>query len=243
MVFKQHAKERNMSGTHVNIKGPDGTFSGYLARPASGKGPGIVVIQEIFGVNAVMRAIADGLAEQGYVALVPDLFWRIEPGIDITDKTQAEWDKAFSLFGAFNTDTGVIDIQATIDHLRTLEGVSGKVGAVGYCLGGLLAYLTATRTDIDASVSYYGVGIEGLLAEAGHIKKPLLMHIARKDQFVPADAQAAIEAALGNHRQVTLYAYEGQDHAFAREGGAHYDAAAAQSANGRTAAFFKTHLG
>lgn len=231
-----------MRGGMIEISGPDGTFAGYLSLPEGGKGPGVVVLQEIFGVNAVMRDIADGLAQAGYVALVPDLFWRVEPGIDITDKTQAEWDKAFALFGAFNPDLGVKDIQTSINHLRALGAVGGKVGAVGYCLGGLLAYLTAARTDIDASVSYYGVGIEGLLAEASTITRPLLMHIAEKDQFVSADAQAAIKSALADRPEISLYTYPGQDHAFAREGGAHYDAVSAQAANNRSADFFKTHL-
>lgn len=230
-----------MSGETITIKGPDGSFSGYLAKPASGgPKPGIVVIQEIFGVNQVMRDTADWLATQGYVALCPDLFWRIEPGIDITDKTDAEWKRAFELFGAFNTDTGLIDIQATIDTLRPMT--SGKVGAVGYCLGGFMAYMTACKTDIDASVGYYGVNIQTRLADAASIKKPLMLHIAGKDEFVNPEAQREIIDGLRNNKLVTTHQYPERNHAFARVGGAHYDKADASEANNRTLAFFKTNL-
>src|SRR5688572_2301600 len=147
-------------GERVSISTPDGDFWAYVARPAANTAPAVVVIQEIFGVNQVMRDITDGLAAQGYLAICPDLFWRIEPGIDITDKSEAEWKRAFELFNAFDVDAGVEDIQATITTLRKDGQCSGKVGAVGFCLGGLLAFLTATRTDVDAAVSYYGVGID-----------------------------------------------------------------------------------
>ncbi|HEY0265290.1 MAG TPA: dienelactone hydrolase family protein, partial [Rhizomicrobium sp.] len=147
-------------GQEITISGRDGDFAAYLAAPASGSGPGIVVIQEIFGINGVMRGVADDLAGKGFFALAPDLFWRLAPGIQLTDKTDAEWQQAFALMNRFNPDTGTDDIQAAITHLRGLTGVTGKVGAVGWCLGGLLAYLTAARTDSDASVGYYGVNIQ-----------------------------------------------------------------------------------
>ena len=228
----------------IQLKANDGgSFSGYLATPKSGKGPGIVVIQEIFGVNAVMRGICDDLAAQGYLAVCPDLFWRIEPGIDITDQSEAEWKKAFELYNAFDVDAGVSDIAATIAAVRDLPSVNGKVGAVGYCLGGLLAFLTATRTDADASVSYYGVGTEKHLAEAEKLARPLLMHIAEEDQFVPKEAQKVILDALKDHPQIEIHTYPGRDHAFARVGGAHYDATDAGKANARSLAFFKSNLG
>ena len=226
----------------ITITGKDGTFSGYLAKPASGKGPGILLIQEIFGVNKVMRDLADGFAASGYVVLCPDLFWRQEPGIQITDKTEAEWQHAFKLYQGFNEAKGVEDLQTTLAVLRKTEGCTGKVGSVGYCLGGKLAYLMATRSDADANVGYYGVGIEGALEEAKNIKKPLMLHVAEKDQFCPPEAQAKIKAALSDNSHVTLYSYAGCDHAFARVGGAHYDKAAADTANERTAAFFKKSL-
>lgn len=231
-----------MSGQDIRITGPAGEFSAYMARPASGRGPGVVVLQEVFGVNHVMRERCDQLAELGFIAVCPDLFWRIEPGVDITDKTQAEWDKAFSLMNAFNPDTGVEDIAATIGHVRQMEGCTGKVGATGYCLGGLLAYLTAARTDSDATVGYYGVNIANYLDEAAKISKPLMLHIAGKDQFVPEEAQARMHAALDPHRMVTLHDYPDDDHAFARTGGKHFNPASAELANTRTRDFLRTHL-
>jgi carboxymethylenebutenolidase len=232
-----------MSSQSLSIKTPDGDFSAYVARPAAESAPAIVVIQEIFGVNAVMRGIADDLAAQGYLAICPDLFWRIEPGIDITDQSEAEWAKAFELYTAFNVDKGIEDIAATIKTIRANPGCNGKVGAVGYCLGGLLSYLTAARTDIDAAVSYYGVGIDGKLDEATKIKPPILLHVAEKDQFVPAPAQAAMAKVLINGPRLSLYTYPGCDHAFARPGGEHFDAAAAKLANDRTSDFFAKTLG
>jgi carboxymethylenebutenolidase len=231
-----------MPGTNITIAGADGKFGAYLAQPKTNKGPGVVVIQEIFGVNAVMRAICDGLAEQGYFALAPDLFWRIEPNIQLTDQSEAEWKRAFELYQKFNVDTGVKDIQASITHLRGVPGAGPKVGSVGYCLGGLLAYLTAARTNVDASVGYYGVGIETHLAEKDKIKKPLLLHIAAKDQFVTPAAQAQIVEALKDQALATTHVYPDVDHAFARLGGQHYDKAAADLANTRTAEFFRSHL-
>jgi carboxymethylenebutenolidase len=228
----------------IQIKATDGgNFSGYLALPKSGKGPGVVVIQEIFGVNQVMRRISDDIAAQGYVALCPDLFWRQEPGIQITDSTEAEWQKAFALFNGFDREKGMEDLKATIATLRSHSASTGKVGSIGFCLGGLLAYLTATRTDVDCAVSYYGVGIDTLLDEAKDIKNPLLMHIAEKDKFVPPEAQRKIKDALGKHPKITIYSYPGVDHAFARVGGHSYVKEAADQANARTAEFFKKHLG
>jgi carboxymethylenebutenolidase len=231
-----------MSGKDITIRGADGSFSGYLATPSSGRGAGIVVIQEIFGINQVMRDLVDGFAAHGYFALAPDLFWRLEPGVQLTDKTDAEWKRAFDLMGRFDPDKGVADIQAAVDTLRAEPGCTGKVGAVGYCLGGLLAYLTAARTGIDASVGYYGVNIHEKLAEAKSIKKPLMLHIAAKDQFVPPEAQKKIQDGLRGNPLVTLHVYPEMDHAFARVGGAHYDKACADLANGRTSTFFRQHL-
>jgi carboxymethylenebutenolidase len=230
--------------TEVTIRAADGgSFKSYLATPKGGKGPGIVLIQEIFGVNKVMRDLADGFAAAGYVVLCPDLFWRQEPGVDITDQSKAEWDKAFSLYQGFNVDKGIDDLKATLANLRQHPACSGKAGSVGYCLGGKLAYLMATRSDSDANVGYYGVGIQDALGEAKNIKKPLILDIAGKDQFCPPEAQAQIKQGLKGNPQVTIYEYPEQDHAFARVGGQHYDKAAADLANRRTAEFFKKHLG
>ena len=227
----------------TTIKVSDGSFSAYVAAPKGAtSAPGVLVIQEIFGVNEVMRSLCDGYAAQGYVAMCPDLFWRQEPGIQITDKTDAEWKRAFELFQGFDQDKGAQDLVASLANLRKLPGCDGKVGSVGYCLGGKMAYFMATRSDADCNVSYYGVGIQDVLGEAGKIKKPLLMHVASEDKFVPKEAQAKMKEGLAANGNVTIHVYEGCDHAFARVGGAHWNAAAAKLANDRTTAFFKKHL-
>jgi len=230
-----------MSGQEITINAKDGgDFMGYLALPEGGTGPGVVVIQEIFGVNAVMREITDDWAAQGYVALCPDLFWRQEPGIQITDQSEAEWARAFELFNGFDLDKGVDDLDQTIEHLRGLDGCTGKVGSVGFCLGGRLAFLTATRTRIDAAVGYYGVMLEEHVGEP--LKAPVLLHIPTEDGFVPKDKQALVHAALDDNPMATLFDYQGNDHAFARKGGEHYDQAAAVLAKKRSAEFFAAHL-
>jgi len=232
-----------MAGKDISIKGPDGNFSAYLAVPAAGRGPGVIVIQEIFGVNSVVRAICDAHAALGRFALAPDLFWRLEPGVQLTDNTDAEWKRAIDLMNRFDADKGIADIQASITYLRGQPGCSGRVGAVGYCLGGLLAYLTAARTDSDASVGYYGVNIQNKLGEAKKIKSPLMLHVAGKDEYTPPDAQKKIVEGLKANPQVTIHFYPEMDHAFARPGGAHYDKANAELANGRSDTFFRQHLG
>jgi carboxymethylenebutenolidase len=227
-------------GQEIRIKASDGSgdFAAYLATPASGRvgGPAIIVIQEIFGVNADLRAKCNAWAAQGYVAISPDLFWRQEPGVQITPKNEADWQRAFNLYQAFNVDKGIEDVQASIAVARA-QG-SDKVGTVGYCLGGLLAYLCATRTDADANVSYYGVGIEKQLGEAAKIHTPLMLHIASADEYVPPEAQAQIHAALAGNPKVVLHDYADQKHAFSRSGGDHYHAPSATLANERTAALF-----
>jgi carboxymethylenebutenolidase len=217
-----------------------GALGAYVAKPKSGSGPAIIVIQEIFGVNADVRSKCDAWAEKGYVAIAPDLFWRQEPGVQLTDQTEAEWQKAFQLYQGFNVDKGVEDLTATIAFARGVS--SGKVGAVGYCLGGLLAYLIATRTDADAAVGYYGVGIDGRLDEAKAIQKPLMLHIAVEDKFVDKNAQAKIHAGLAATAGVTVLDYPGLDHAFTRKGGQHFDAAGAILADARTEGFFAAAL-
>ena len=231
-----------MANETVSLETPDGAFNGYLAKTANSDAPAIVVIQEIFGVNAVMRNLCDWLAGEGFHALCPDLFWRLEPGVDITDQSEAEWAKAFDLFGRFDADAGVKDIQIAIDFMREPSRSNGRVGAVGYCLGGMLAYLTAARTTADTSVGYYGVNIAAHLGESEKISKPLMLHIAGKDEFVPPEAQAQVREGLAGNSLVTIHDYPDQDHAFARVGGKHYDEASATEANARTLAFFRQNL-
>jgi len=230
----------------ITIDAADGgSFSAYLATPELDAAPGIIVIQEIFGVNQVMRDLCDTFAAAGYIAACPDLFWRIEPGVQLTDQSQEEWDRAFELMNAFLPDfeKGVGDIQAAINHLRGLDSCNGKVGAVGYCLGGSLAYAAACFTDSDVSVGYYPVQIEDSLGLATNISHPLILHIAEADGFCPPEAQTQIANALGSHDKVTLYNYPGVDHAFARIGGGNYNTQAATLADQRSRAFLSAALG
>lgn len=232
--------------SEVTIEGKDGSFMVYAAAPNDGDGPpapGIVVIQEIFGVNQVMRDICDWLATQGFVAACPDLFWRIEPGIQLTDQSQPEWDRAFELFGLFDVEKGIEDLNTTLAALRAHEVCNGKAGSIGYCLGGKLAYLMATRSDSDCNVGYYGVGLGDLLGEADKITKPLMLHIAEQDAFSSAEEIAKVREGLAGNEHASVHVYEGLDHAFAREGGEHYDADAAKLANDRTVQFFKESIG
>jgi carboxymethylenebutenolidase len=227
----------------ITIQASDGgSFGAYLATPASGSGPGLVVIQEIFGVNKVMRDLCDGFAAQGYIAASPDLFWRQEPGVQLTDKTQEEWDKAFGYMQGFDFEKGIADLASTIAHVRGLDGSSGKVGTVGYCLGGSLAYMTACFTDTDGAVGYYPVQIENHLDKAANVSKPTMLHLAELDDFCPAEAQEKIKSGLAGNANFTIHSYPGVDHAFARVGGGHYDEAAANLANQRTADFLKSAL-
>ena len=206
--------------TDIKIAARDqGSFGAYVATPASGTGgPGVLVIQEIFGVNQVMRDLCDGFAKQGYIAMCPDLFWRQEPGIQITDKTEAEWAKAFSLYKGFDEAKGVADLVASLDALRKYPGCSGRVGTVGFCLGGKLAYLAAARGVGAASVAYYGVGIENSLQEADGILGPLMLNFGERDRYVPPAARAKIAVALEGKFQVESYTYESADHGFYTRG-------------------------
>ena len=232
-----------MTDKMISLEAHDGgTFSAYLATPAGGQGPAVVVIQEIFGINANVRSICDDYAARGYFAIAPDLFWRQEPGIQLTPAGQEEWDKAFALYQGFNVDLGIADLKTSLDHVRHLQGTNGKVGVTGYCLGGMLTYLMAARSDADAAAGYYGVGIHEALSEAKNISAPLILHIAEEDGFVDKQAQQAMHDGLDSHPNITLYDYPGVDHAFAREGGDHYDKDAATLANKRTADLFAKYL-
>jgi carboxymethylenebutenolidase len=232
-----------MAGTYIDLTAADGgKFRGYFCLPPAGRGPGLVVEQEIFGINENVRYVCETYAKQGYVTLAPDLFWRIERNVDL-DYSEQGWARAFDFFKKFDVDQGVKDVAATIKALRARPECTGKVGCIGYCLGGKLAYLSATRTDADASVGYYGVGLDAVLGEKGNIKKPLMLHIAEKDKYVPPEAQAKIKDALKGAPGVEVHSYANVDHAFARLNGDHYDKAAAELANSRTAAFLQKHLG
>lgn len=226
----------------INISTEGGEFSAYVAKPAVTPAPVIVVLHEIFGVNADIRQTCQELADQGFIAIAPEMFWRQEHGVDLNNWSEEEWEKGFAFYTAYDRDTGVKDILATIRAARQLDGANGKVGVMGFCLGGLMAFLTAARQDIDAAVAYHGGDTERYLDEAHAITAPLLMHLAEEDEFISKDAQAQIKAALANVPGAIVYSYPNQNHAFARHTGEHYNADAAALANGRTAAFFAEHL-
>jgi carboxymethylenebutenolidase len=224
----------------TTIKSFDGDeFDGYLALPASGYGPGIVVLQEIFGVNDYVRSVADGFAAHGFVALAPDLCWRLERGVQLTG---ADVDKAIDLYQRVDEEKALEEAAAALDVLRQHPACSVRVGAVGFCKGGNLAYLLSTRFKPDCAVGYYGVSIEKSLDEAGKLTSPLLLHIAGRDKFCPPEAQAEIHKVFGGNPLVTLHVYPDRDHAFGRTGGEHYHAADAELANLRSLEFFVAHL-
>lgn len=218
------------------------SFKAYLAAPSGTPKGAIVVIQEIFGVNPGIRAKCDRWASLGYLALAPDLFWRLELGVELDPDVPDEFQRALGLMQKFNQDQGIRDIEATIRTARSRLPEGGKVGAVGFCLGGRLAYMTAARTDVNASVSYYGVGLEGLLGEQHAIAHPLMLHIAGADHFVTPDKQKLIHEGLDDNPRVTIHDYPGEDHGFAAEQDSRRSEEAARLANGRTEAFFAAEL-
>lgn len=229
--------------TNTQIPSLDGAaqIPAFVARPAGTPKAAIIVIPEIFGVNPGIRQKCETWAEAGYLAVAPDLFWRFAPGVETDPDVPEQFQQALGYFGQYDANDGVLDIEATIHWIRREAGVQ-QVGCVGYCLGGRLAYMAAARTDIDASVGYYGVMIDTLLNESHAIANPLLLHIPTADHFVGPEAQAAIHAALDNHPKVTLYDYAGLDHGFAAEMGNRRDEAGANLADNRTIAFFREHL-
>jgi carboxymethylenebutenolidase len=227
---------------YITIEVPEGNFQAYVARPEEMPAPAIVVLQEVFGVNSDMRAACDELAAAGFIAIAPDLFWRNEPGLDLSHWTDSEWKKGLSLYETYDLDKGVHDVTATISAARTLNGVTGKVGLMGFCLGGLMTFLTTARETVDASTSYYGGATEKHLGEADAIKVPMLMHLGEEDEFISKSAQGQIKAAVENNKFVTVYSYPGCSHAFARHTGTRFDPDAAALANERTRSFFRRTL-
>lgn len=220
-------------------------FDAFCAVPASGSGPGLLVFQEIFGINDNMQSLARRFAEAGYVALVPDMFWRVERRFERSDDSGMA--EAFGVAQRFDLAAARGDIQAAHAHLAGLPECSGAVGAVGFCLGGTLAWMAGTSSRVGgagpgAVVCYYGSGINDLLGEADRLDAPALLHYGTRDEYIPADKVAEVEAALAGRDDVELHRYDA-GHAFSNEDSARfYDPAAASEAWPRTLAFLDRHL-
>lgn len=230
------------TNTEIPTLDGDGMIPAYVAKPEGTPRGAIIVQQEVFGVDAGIRKKADGWAAKGYLAVAPDAFWRQEPGVELDADKPEEFQKAIDFMMKHDFDLGIRDLEAVIHWIRREQGVP-KVGLVGYCMGGKVAYMVAARTDIDATVGYYGVGIDQMLNEKHAIAKPLMLHVPTADGFVPPEAQKAMHEGLDDHPRVTLYDYEGLDHGFAAEIGSRRDEAGATLADERTEAFFKEHIG
>lgn len=219
-----------------------GSIPLYVAKPAGAARGAIIVIQEIFGVNEGIRQKADDWAAKGYLAVAPDVFWRQEPGLELDPDVPEEFQRGIAVMMKHDFDAGIQDVEAVIHWIRRDQGVA-KVGLVGFCMGGRIAYMAATRTDVDASVGYYGVAIDKMLGESHAIAKPLLLHVPTADGFVPAEAQKAMHEGLDDNAHVTIHDYEGLDHGFADTFGARRNEAGAKLADERTEAFFAQHVG
>lgn len=232
-----------MRGTTIRISGSGNkSFTGYLALPPAGSGPGLILCQEIFGVNAYIREIADLYAEEGYVVLAPDFFWRQIEGCELEPDDQG-MQQAMTLLEAFRDDEAIEDLHASLAVLRERPEVTGGCGVVGFCLGGKLAYLAAAHTDVSVCVGYYGVGIEHLLDRDHALRSKLVLHFAGNDTFCDEVARSKIFTALGQRDDVSLYVYRGVDHAFARFGSPHFDKSASTLAHDRTIGALRRALG
>src|SRR5580698_11060096 len=237
------SSEENTMSDHITVEGHDGAFPAYIARSKVLPAPAIVVLQELFGVNSDIRKHCDEFAEQGFLAVAPDLFWRQEPGVDLNVTSKADWEHGLHLYGAYDRDSGAKDVEDTVNAVRNLQECNGKVALLGYCLGALMVFLTAVRHQgVDGAVAYHGGDTDKYLGEVGGLNAPLLMHLAEEDEFISKAAQAEIKAALSKKPNATVYSYPGQSHAFSRHNGAHYNASAAALANGRTSEFLHQQL-
>jgi carboxymethylenebutenolidase len=234
--------QSTMMKDHITIEGRDGAFGAYISRPKTSPAPAVVVLQELFGVNADIRKTCDELAGQGFLAVAPDLFWRQEPGVDLNVTSEADWQHGLRLYQAYDRDAGARDVKDTINAAAKLPECTGKVAVLGYCLGALIVFLTAVRYGVDAAVAYHGGDTEKYVGEVDGLNAPLLMHLAEEDEFISKAAQAEIKSALAKKPNTTVYSYPGQNHAFSRHGGAHYNPEAAALAHERTYAFLNRQL-
>jgi carboxymethylenebutenolidase len=231
--------------TDIKLSAADGSgqFNAYVVEPKGKPAGSVVVIQEIFGVNDSLMATCQVIADMGFFAVAPDLFWRQEPGVNITDKSEAEWKKAFALMNGFDQLKGIDDLKVTLAAARKLPGANGKAGTMGFCLGGRLAVMMAIHSDADVNVSYYGVGLDGLVPEFDKIAAPLMVHIAEKDEFASPEIIETVLDGSEENEFIDTYVYPDVQHAFARVNGVHFDARAATIANGRTAEILADVLG
>ena len=226
----------------ITIEGRDGAFSAYFSRPKTSPTSAVVVLHEVFGVNADIRKTCDELADQGFIAVAPDLFWRQEPGVDLSVTSEPDWQHGLRLYQAYDRDAGARDVKDTANVVAKLRECTGRVAVLGYCLGGLMTFLTAARYGVEAAVVYHGGDTEKYLGEVNGLNAPLLVHLAEEDEFISKPAQAEIKAALAGKPNATIYSYPGQRHAFSRHNGTHYNAEAAALANRRTREFLDQQL-
>jgi len=213
-------------------------FRGYLSLPKSGSGPGLVLLQEIFGINAYMRQMADLFAAEGYVTLAPDLFWRMKPGVDL-DYTQR--DEAVTYMKAFDATKALDDISAAIAVLKSHPATKDAVSVLGYCLGGKLVLESACRDDIACAVSYYGVGIDSIVGQAAKSRTPMLLHFAELDHYNPPATVEKIRSALSAKKDVETYVYPGADHGFNSQARQAFHQNASLQAHARTIKFLNTY--
>ncbi|RQS73439.1 dienelactone hydrolase family protein [Burkholderia sp. Bp8963] len=230
-----------MTAQWIDIPAGNDSFGGYLALPRRGTGPAVIIIQEIFGVNAHIRAVADQYAADGYVALAPDVFWRTQPRVELTYEG-ADRDKGIELMKKTDVKLAVADIAAAADALRARAEVAGKVAAIGYCFGGQLAYRAAATGKIDAAVAYYGGGIQNALDIAGQVTQPILFHYAENDHAIPPEAVDQVKAAFAGRDNAAFHLYPGAEHGFNCTDRASYNQRAAALAHGRTLTFLAEHL-
>ena len=197
----------------IDIPAGNDSFGGYLALPKGGKGPAVIIIQEIFGVNSHIRSVADQYAADGYVAFAPDIFWRTQPRVELT-YAGSDRDKGIELMQKTDVGLAVADIGASAAALRARPEVTGKIAAIGYCFGGKLAYLAAAQGTVDAAVAYYGGGIQNALDEASKIKVPILFHYAELDHGIPLSAVGEVKERFAGRDDAEFHVYAGADHGF-----------------------------
>jgi len=231
-----------MRTKEVRVPLRDGEMGAHIAFPERTPAGALIAIMEIWGVNDTMRRHAQEFAEAGFVCLVPDLFWRQAPGVELYDRNPEDVKQAFDLYYDFDYDLGVRDMEDTAAFLTRLAECNGKVGAVGYCLGGKLCYLMCCRTDIDCAVAYYGTYIEHHIREANNLHRPFMLHMAMKDRWVQAEVNQLLERRLAPSPWVTIHQYPEADHAFARHGGKTYRKAEADRALALSVEFLRRHL-